>query len=642
MIELKPNFYEEEVLDDLHPKMRSLSISQQAMVEDRVRSLANQIMTQLQQMLLTGTSAPIIKMSAVTLFSQLKANAERMLDDNKHHEQSRVEDAKYFEEFAQRVQGLTIDALTPPKKPQSRAFDSVVESVRNTQKANIQEHIAVARGLAAGIEFVSNVVVDGVCNANPINRFACDMAAEGFQSVSNCFDYEPTVLPQVLESQYGIPQKVGKQFARDGITVGAAVLPFPPVARFAKFLPGLNAVRIPSSLGRNVVHFLKDESGFIRMPKEFIKLFEENGYKVVPGGKGSHTKMVRPNSPLVTIPLKELPIGTAKFLLKLYEETKPVDLLPSKSILKVVPGHSHQKPFPHRTDYSGEFLRAKTELTKEFDGLFNRELILVQYHNGSLNPSWIPSIQANHLLSIPEISGIAATEVSVARLPAGEPIRFLYDRSGGAVRYQFFDFDPKWILETRTLPVTTTSLSYRQFSKTGKPMANLSSKEIPSHSDVYFHTTGSEEAMGILLSEEIFRKDKPGNYRGAFVSTRPENLKGNVAFAFNRKIEFVSPVISGHIYSGAYCAGFAKSIPVNRETLEYIAVGADALGTKTLQQFQQEISTAAGREIKVVPLEATIKKIKRRTAEEGMTIPNQWTLEIGEEVPIIKGVPIFK
>jgi hypothetical protein len=270
MIELKPNFYEEEVLDDLHPKMRSLPISQQAMVENRVRSLANQIMTQLQQMLLTGTSTPIIKMSAVTLFSQLKVNAERMLDENKHHEQSRVEDAKYFEEFAQRVQGLTIDTLTPPKQPQSRAFDSVVESVRNTQKANIQEHIAVARGLAAGIELIGKTAVDGVCNANPINRFACDMAAEGFQSVSNCFDYEPTALPHVLESQYGIPQKVGKQFARDGITVGAAVLPFPPVARFAKFLPGLNAVRIPSSLGRTVVHFLKDESGFIRMPKEFI------------------------------------------------------------------------------------------------------------------------------------------------------------------------------------------------------------------------------------------------------------------------------------------------------------------------------------------------------------------------------------
>ena len=51
--------------------------------------------------------------------------------------------------------------------------------------------------------------------------------------------------------------------------------------------------------------------------KEMCKLFERAGYAIVPGGKGSHIKLKRKDSPTITIPNhKELANGLEHALRK--------------------------------------------------------------------------------------------------------------------------------------------------------------------------------------------------------------------------------------------------------------------------------------------------------------------------------------
>ena len=52
--------------------------------------------------------------------------------------------------------------------------------------------------------------------------------------------------------------------------------------------------------------------------KNLAKLFEKAGYKIVPGGKGSHMKLKKKSSPTVIIPNhKELSKGLEHALMKL-------------------------------------------------------------------------------------------------------------------------------------------------------------------------------------------------------------------------------------------------------------------------------------------------------------------------------------
>lgn len=52
--------------------------------------------------------------------------------------------------------------------------------------------------------------------------------------------------------------------------------------------------------------------------KDLCKLFEKAGYKIVPGGKGSHIKLKKKNCPTVIIPNhKELSTGLEHALMKL-------------------------------------------------------------------------------------------------------------------------------------------------------------------------------------------------------------------------------------------------------------------------------------------------------------------------------------
>lgn len=57
--------------------------------------------------------------------------------------------------------------------------------------------------------------------------------------------------------------------------------------------------------------------------KDMCKLFQKAGYELVPGGKGSHMKLKRKNSPTVIIPNhKELKKGLEHALRKMLEKVK--------------------------------------------------------------------------------------------------------------------------------------------------------------------------------------------------------------------------------------------------------------------------------------------------------------------------------
>jgi predicted RNA binding protein YcfA (HicA-like mRNA interferase family) len=57
--------------------------------------------------------------------------------------------------------------------------------------------------------------------------------------------------------------------------------------------------------------------------RKLLKLFEEIGYVLVPGGKGSHMKLKKDSCPTVIIPdHKELKKGTEQALRKILENVK--------------------------------------------------------------------------------------------------------------------------------------------------------------------------------------------------------------------------------------------------------------------------------------------------------------------------------
>lgn len=264
---------------------------------------------------------------------------------------------------------------------------------------------------------------------------------------------------------------------------------------------GWNLFRIPvesqtlqPSISKKIKRFMNDESGSVKLPLKssyFIKLFEKIGYKLVDGGKGSHRKMTKQGSPLVTIPgEKELPVGTAKSLLRTYEQAikidsqEPTPVAPEQPS-KLVKIPLHNKPLPHRIDYSQDFLQAKSDfvISKEFNGILSKDLFVIQYHgSGPLHQprthKWfMPACENNKHCTIDTIMDALAklsiygeiTEVSIAKIPAGEPVRFLHGRAsekidieaneirpGGGVQYRFFDFDTNWIVHTRKLPENET------------------------------------------------------------------------------------------------------------------------------------------------------------------------------------------
>lgn len=135
-----------------------------------------------------------------------------------------------------------------------------------------------------------------------------------------------------------------------------------------------------------------------------------------------------------------------------------------------------------RIDYSATYQRDIKEFLlppKEFSGSFSKDVVVVQYHSAEALGSkrslkWVmPVMQGNQLGTIEKVKDCVAllskygerSHVTVMRIPAGDPVRFLYGRTkkqvdpltlelrpGGGVQYRFYDVDPRWIRETRKIP----------------------------------------------------------------------------------------------------------------------------------------------------------------------------------------------
>lgn len=165
---------------------------------------------------------------------------------------------------------------------------------------------------------------------------------------------------------------------------------------------------------------------------------------------------------------------------------------------------------------------------------------------------------------------------------------------------------------------------YRCFNKEGKHVTSVPSREIPQHKDVYFHATGLDKAVKILSSGKIKRVDL-GIYKGAFVSSKPELGYGAVVFALNRSIE-TGPVLNAKFERRAHWVGFSSSIPVNLESLEYVAVDHKVFSKDEIQKLTTELSQAAGREIPVKTVQQVDEAIKERQNDDRICVPENWPL----------------
>jgi len=88
---------------------------------------------------------------------------------------------------------------------------------------------------------------------------------------------------------------------------------------------------------------------------------------------------------------------------------------------------------------------------------------------------------------------------------------------------------------------------------------------------VFYHATSLKGLEGILRSGRVeVRHEK--EFRGAFVSTRPEWDFGSYVIVFKRNIERLSPLNHGIRQDDCYWAGFSKDIPASHLTIDHILV----------------------------------------------------------------------
>lgn len=165
---------------------------------------------------------------------------------------------------------------------------------------------------------------------------------------------------------------------------------------------------------------------------------------------------------------------------------------------------------------------------------------------------------------------------------------------------------------------------YRCFNQAGQFTASVPATAIPPHKDVYFHATDLSKAMQILSAEKIKRLDL-GLYRGVFVSSKPELHIGAVVFALNRSIES-GLVLNAQYESDAHWVGFSNSIPVNLNSLEYIAVDLSRISKDEVSLLASQFSQAAGREIPIKPVHDVIETLQKRQNDEGVCVPEGWPL----------------
>lgn len=260
------------------------------------------------------------------------------------------------------------------------------------------------------------------------------------------------------------------------------------VVAFARSETG--SVKLPISSEELAIR-IKEYMRTVKLPlsqKELDTLIRKEGFREVPGGKGGHKKFQKetPEKDTIIRPSGEVASGTQREIVKKIARSKVLESLLSESEAPIKNPNLkigfHNRPLPHRLDYSRDYFHAGKEFTdvKEFNGVFSRDLLVVQYHSaaplGELHTyKWFMPIPkgVEHgsieslMTAVSKMHHVGdITHVSIAKIPAGEPVRFLHGRAiskldpdtnvirpGGALQYRFFDFDAdQWIVATLKLP----------------------------------------------------------------------------------------------------------------------------------------------------------------------------------------------
>jgi hypothetical protein len=180
------------------------------------------------------------------------------------------------------------------------------------------------------------------------------------------------------------------------------------------------------------------------------------------------------------------------------------------------------------------------------------------------------------------------------------------------------------ILKTATKPMN----SFLRYSPRGRGNKIVTLDEIPktviSTLETYFHATPTAERLAAILKSGSIERLDMGAYQGAFVSTRPEFNFGRFVLALNRNIEKTGPVLNAEGNRLSCWAGFAKDIPVNANTLEFVAISVKKLSIEEFSKMSKMFSEAAGRPIVIKPLEVVSRDVKRRIAKNGSYVPEKW------------------
>lgn len=148
----------------------------------------------------------------------------------------------------------------------------------------------------------------------------------------------------------------------------------------------------------------------------------------------------------------------------------------------------------------------------------------------------------------------------------------------------------------------------------------------------YYHATQLLNLEGILKSGQVeVREEKYA--KGAYVSTRPEEVFGDFVLVFKTSIEegaswsVSTPFVEDNKVPVCWM-GLKEPIPVNAATLECVAVRRDS--EVDLETAERRCSEWAGRPVRVVPLESLEQSAKVSALKEGICVPVSSEMQIRE------------
>lgn len=360
---------------------------------------------------------------------------------------------------------IQLPAIPPPPLP-----TALTDSITLYRRSNIEQSMATARVVSSILDGIADTITQVVsgtskfiaktynqnCERNESNLQFCKKVERSLLEVpKKCEEIAPIVIKVFKDVTLTIafPNPLIKEnvkiIASETIQKGSGVLQTTP--QFIK------ASQIASNISKNAYEFMDKKPNAL-----LLELHTQ--FNIQPPRSLQFSK----DACNITIGLL-LNFGFSKSIKFLSGSNKT-----SAKALQNEP----TLPSQTRLDFSKGYQESKESFLKppkEFNAILSRDLVLVRFSNqanGRLN--WFSPIQeANRLATMDEVLNYFAllskwgerNWVTVARIPKGEQVKFLYGRAkvqqdlakvevrqGGGVQYRFYDFDPNWVSQTLEIP----------------------------------------------------------------------------------------------------------------------------------------------------------------------------------------------